>query len=597
MSMSRENESGKSAGERFREKYGGSGWYKDMLIFDPKTGELDEFETAKKMPRHDTEVATAVIDRYHRKFFWVPDWGRSGAFFLWNETIWAEDVGTPHIHSLIEEFWEQMGYALETIRESVKNLAETKKDEANKAGGDGESVYAEIIKESTERWKPFRAYWDQLGHTAKRSAVEKAVQRHGDAIELESAFDRHPEPLVCTNGVLHLGVTEDAMYTSGTWTISFTSHDEADMSTMIANVEYRADAECPLFEGYIETSIPDPEVRKHLQKALGAALLGKPKDKVVLNLTGPKDSGKSILLAVLNAVLGDYAKSVPAKALISKGRHGTDPDKASPSLNAAKKAKIATASEPDAEDVWDAGLIKQLTGGDPMHSRDLYESLQEWEPRFVIVIASNDFVKLSNLKDQALVERIHPINFPMQFLRPTRDRPQESIPLEHRADLKLKDSILNSDEELSGVLNWLLDGLRLWFEEGMAEPAGVTAMRGDMEVAQSFALQWLVGGGARGNLKILSEKEARDKGSDADVPEVYRVKSTEAFHDFLAWWEEQGYAKGKHPGPRKFSEEISTRATLEGKPMKDRRGVMTYDRLAWEGWREGVRGAPKPLWM
>lgn len=595
--MSDDHESRKEAARRFLDSHGGSTWYKDMLFYDPKTDELDEYETARRMPRHDTEVAQAIINRYLRTFFWVPDYGRAGAFFYWNTMIWAEDIGTPHVHSLIEEFWDQMGKALDEIRETVQLKAEEKAEEADRSGGDGKAVREQVIKESAERWKPYRSYWDQLGHTAKRSAVEKALQRNGDAVERAASFDRNPEPLVCLNGVLHLGVTEETMYSSGVWSVAFRDHDAADMATMVAGVEYRPDARCPLFVGYIESSIPDSDVRKHLQKALGSALLGKPKDKVVLNLTGPKDSGKSILLSVLNKMLGDYARSIPAKALITKGKHGSDPDKASPSLNAARKAKIATASEPDAEDVWDAGLIKQLTGGDPMHSRDLYETLAEWEPRFVIVIASNDYVKLSNLKDQALVERIHPIHFPHQFLRPTRERPKESIPAESLADMSLKERILGSEEELSGVLNWLLEGLRLWFEEGMAEPLGVSAMRGDMEVQQSFPLQWLMEGGARGNLVLLTEEQARDKGVGAEYPELYRVRSLEAYHDFLVWWEEQGYARGKNPGPRAFQNDVKTRGTLDGNMLKAGSGLMTYDRLAWRGWREGERGQPKPFWM
>jgi putative DNA primase/helicase len=418
----------------------------------------------------------------------------------------------------------------------------------------------------------------------------------------EDEFDSVPEFLVCSNGVFDLGVTEETRGGS----MELLPHESVRRVTLRTRVEYRPEADCPMFKKYLREVLPDPEVRKFLQKALGSSLLGKPKDKKMINLIGPRNSGKSILLEVLRDALGDYCEWINPQVLTAK-RNGTDPDKASPSLHATRLAKLVVASEPDSGDRWDAGLLKALTGRDMVHSRNMYGNLTKWTPRFLIVLASNDFVRL-NVEDEALVARIAPVRFPKSYVLPEGDEGgvpvwPEGTPEDQRADKHLSERIRASEEEMSGVLNWLLEGLRMFLREGLNEPDAVREERGAMEKDSSLVVTWLEAAKEDGIIGELTLAEAALHGAAAGsvVPKKDRVTVREAWDDFCHWYEEEGYGEGgrgsgKPPiGKNTFSRVLGKKGSSEKKAVLLGGGKTGYDLLYWKTVARGRKSATAEL--
>ena len=127
-----------------------------------------------------------------------------------------------------------------------------------------------------------------------------------------------------------------------------------------------------------------------------------------------------------------------------------------------------------------ASLTKQLTGNGSITARFLHENSFEFHLQAKIFIDTNH---LPNITDQTLFEsgRIKIIPFERHFE-------------DHEQDKTLK-ATLCSPENLSGILNWCIEGYRLFKKEGLREPGAVVAAttqyKDDNDRLLQFAESWL----------------------------------------------------------------------------------------------------------
>jgi putative DNA primase/helicase len=102
-------------------------------------------------------------------------------------------------------------------------------------------------------------------------------------------------------------------------------------------------------------------------------------------------------------------------------------------------------------------LMKQLTGGDRVRARDMYEKFFEFDPTFKIVLAANHKPAIRGT-DHANWRRIKLVPFTVTISEEEKDK---ALPA------KLK-------RGLPGILNWALQGCRDWQKFGIGEPEEVT---------------------------------------------------------------------------------------------------------------------------
>lgn len=475
-------------------------WWQGLLCWDDTDGliDLDLDRSLRTLPRYDVSLADEVVHQHGPRFFSVVSIGTKRMFRWWNGSVWAEDFGEVRINGLCGEAWEALETALNRMDRTIGILAQLKRDEAADAGlGAGEQAAAgERVKKHWEgRLRKHRSFYDRLGSDAGHHALVSRLAVHGERARSESEFDRVAEFYVAANGVLDLSGVTDALDMERTQMplIELLPHDPGRMVTQEAH-RIRFDPEAgvgPIWSGYIAGVIPDAEIRWYVQKVLGSALLGCPRDKILLELVGPKDSGKTILLKVLLEVFGDYACQAPP-AVFLRRRVERDADGASPGLHMLKDRKLVVTSEPNEGQAFDGETVKSITGRERIVSRALHAMPMEWVPRFLLVIACNSPVRV-DVADVAQIMRVVPIPFTQVFRRPDplRSETWESIPAAERADITLEDRILNSSPEMTGVLNWLLAGLDGYVREGVVEPVAISQARQGMVEGQSGTVAWL----------------------------------------------------------------------------------------------------------
>lgn len=233
-------------------------------------------------------------------------------------------------------------------------------------------------------------------------------------------------------------------------------HARADRISKLSPVAYDPDADAPRWRTFLHRILPDPELRVFVQTWFGYALTGHTGEQVLAFFYGSGANGKSTLLEVVGEVMGTYATVLPFQSLLHNDmRGGAD---ASPDLARLPGARLVWAAEPETGSRFSEALLKQLTGGDRMVVRHLRRDFFEFAPVFKLTLSGNNKPTIRG-QDEGIWRRMLLVPF------------TETIPPdERRPDLKA-----HLLAEAPGILNWLLDGCRVWLERGLRVPEAVRA--------------------------------------------------------------------------------------------------------------------------
>lgn len=228
-----------------------------------------------------------------------------------------------------------------------------------------------------------------------------------------------------------------------------TNHNRNDLITKLAQVEYSPSAQCPKFKKFIsEIMMNDEEAVSYLQKLFGYCLNGKTNEEIFVIMYGSGANGKSVLMRVISQIFGDYAAHTPPETFLERKYDTIRND-----LARLRGTRLVYALEPDSNRKLAEGQIKAITGGDPITARYLYGEYFTYKPTFTPFLITNHKPGISP-NEKAIWRRIHLIPFNYMV-------PQDKI------DKDLTDKLI---KEKSGILNWLIEGHKLWKQQGLHKP-------------------------------------------------------------------------------------------------------------------------------
>ena len=331
----------------------------------------------------------------------------------------------------------------------------------------------------------------------RKTMVEDAKSVYPVRMEL---FDSSKYLFNCANGTLDLN------------TLSFRPHDPGDFITKISPITYDPEATCPRWDQFVDEVMQGKAaVGRYLQKAVGYSLTGDTSLECLFIMYGPTTrNGKTTTIETILRLMGEYGRSAKPDMLASNFR---GPSNGAPSEDVARLAgaRFVGISEMEQKLTINASLTKQLTGNNRITARFLHENSFEFQLQAKIFIDTNH---LPNVTDQTLFEsgRLLIIPFNRHFE-------------EHEQDKSLK-TTLSDPAALSGILNWVVEGYRLFKEEGLEPPEDVktaTAQyRQDSDRISQFIDSWL--------------EEGKDEDGDK-----YQVPCKAAYRVYARWCEEMNY--------------------------------------------------------
>ena len=254
-------------------------------------------------------------------------------------------------------------------------------------------------------------------------------------------------------------------------------HNPADLITFLSPVTYRAAARCPTWERFLlEVFAGDAEMVAFIQRSVGWSLTGVVKERALFFLYGDTGrNGKTTLVEVLMKLFGvcgessyGYGRKVGADTFMKSKNHEDNQRKAATLAG----PRFICTSEVDEEHRLNEQLIKDITGGDTIEGRRLYQEAFTFKPQFKPWMYGNHKPEIRGT-DDAIWSRVRLVPFEVSF--------------KGREDLDLPAKL---ETELSGILNWAIQGCLDWQRIGLQPPAKVQAAtqayREEMDVFGPF---------------------------------------------------------------------------------------------------------------
>jgi putative DNA primase/helicase len=263
-------------------------------------------------------------------------------------------------------------------------------------------------------------------------------------------------------------------------------HNPDDLITMQAPVMFDAAAAAPLWQACVERWLPDPEVRRFVQRAVGSGLTGHPLESLFVNV-GTGGNGKSKFYGTVAEILGPFAVT-PHKSLLVATKHEGHPTHVASLF----RARTLIAPETSQDDQLDEELVKNLTGGDILRARRMREDEWSFRPTHTAFMHTNYRPKIRGV-DEGIWRRVRLIPWSVTIPPAERD--------EHLAD-KLR-------AEASGILNWIIEGALEWQRIGLAEPASVLAATAEYRTAEDHIGRFIADACIVGDTEYVSSKALR----------------------------------------------------------------------------------------
>ena len=356
------------------------------------------------------------------------------SWFTYHEGAWRKDEGAILVSEKIKDF----------VRLKILYCGEITDDDTRKA-------YTKFVNSMGDRRMRDRILKDATGELRIAAAQ----------------FDANPYLINCLNGTYDLS---DFTFREPRW------DDYLTMQTNFRHTVSR-DIRCERWEKFIdEVTENNHDKADFLQRALGYSMLGMSNEECMFILHGKTTrNGKSTLLNTIEYMLGDYSKVVPV-GMICKGDRQKDAEAASPTLAGLKGKRFVTMSESNEYGKMDEEKIKQLTGGEKISARALYQSAVTYKPQFTLWLSCNDLPLVTD-KSLFASERIKVVEFNRHF------SPSEQ-------DTHLKDE-LTTMEAMSGIFMWLVRGYIRYKEHGLTMSEEMKQVIRNYEGDNDLVLQFL----------------------------------------------------------------------------------------------------------
>jgi putative DNA primase/helicase len=304
---------------------------------------------------------------------------------------------------------------------------------------------------------------DELIHHAKRTESANKIKAMIDLARSEVAsipedFDRDIWLFNAANVTINLR------------NIEVMPHTREHFLTKISGVEYDESADCPQWMKFLnEIFNENQELISYVQRCVGYCLTGDCTEQCFFLLYGMGANGKSTFVETIHALLADYAETAEFSTFLTSY---TD----RPIRNDIAKlrgARFVSAVEANAGRKIDEAVIKSLTGNERITARFLRQEFFQFKPEFKIWLAANHKPEIHSA-DYSIWRRVRLIPFEVTFSPERQD----------------KDLAGKLQEELSGILNWALEGCRQWQDKGLQEPVEIVEAtaeyKDEMDVLSSF---------------------------------------------------------------------------------------------------------------
>jgi len=342
----------------------------------------------------------------------------------------------------------------------------------------------------------------KLKTTSFKNNIMREVREQFYDKDFEEKIDTRPELLCFKNGVIDFntktfrrGQPDDNL--SKTTKIDYIQLDAEKHRTHIDEINE-----------FMAQLFPEEELRTYMWEHLASTLIGTNREQTFNIYIGGGSNGKSKLIELMSAVLGEYKAVLPITAVTQKRAMIGG---ASPELAVLKGVRYAVMQEPTKGDRINEGILKEITGGDDMTARALFKNTITFVPQFKLVVCTNVLFDIKS-NDDGTWRRIRLCPYKSKFCEePKTDDPEEPYQflIDKNLDVKIKTWV--------NVFMAMLVKKAFETDGKVKTCAAVTASSNKYRNTQDYLSEFL-----------------RDKIRVAD--EDTYIKKTEVYEEFKKWY-------------------------------------------------------------
>lgn len=373
---------------------------------------------------HYTDLGNGqrFADAYHGELLWVPEWAQ---WMRWDDRVWQR-------------------VDITVVRKMAHDVVVGMYTGAHQGGRIDNELGKWALKSET---------------TARINAMVEEAKPYlsGDVAKFDTASDL----VNVANGIVNLR------------TAQLMPHDRERYFTKLIDIDYDPSAKAPTWRDMLDTIFAsDKDLIDYIQRAVGYTMTGHTDEHCLFFCYGIGKNGKSTFMNALQRIMGDYATTTSVEALLDAQSKG---EAASPYMARLPGKRIAIAQEMPEGRRMNESLIKSITGGDRLSTRDLYKSVFEFDPTHHLWISGNHKPRISGT-DDGIWRRLRIVPFTV------------TIPEAKRRDSRLIEADLAA--EASGILGWMIRGAQMWYASGLgtcdAVKKATDEYRGDEDALQRF---------------------------------------------------------------------------------------------------------------
>jgi len=174
-------------------------------------------------------------------------------------------------------------------------------------------------------------------------------------------------------------------------------------------------------DDFMAKLFPHAKLRDYMWEHAASALTGNNLNQTFNIYTGAGSNGKSMFVKLMEKALGDLKGTVPI-SLITQKRQGIGAS--SSEVACLKGLRYACMNEPSKGDKINEGILKEITGGDPIQARQLYSESIIFTPQFKLVCCTNHLFEIK-AQDDGTWRRIRQVPFESKFVSNPSNNPDD----------------------------------------------------------------------------------------------------------------------------------------------------------------------------
>lgn len=383
---------------------------KDKKDFIVKNTKYDKFDL--DMQRKDAGLANIFYNEYAKENIITTDEKGNGYRWLVKKRVWKQSESVFLENICMRELEKSINKYTELILEEMKENGESEETIEKK-----KNMYKKVLDYVLSRKNTKNIFKSLLSST------------HND--EFEGLKNQTAHLLPIKGGkVIDLKTKEVRERT------------REDLFTFELDVDYcRGCDYSKVIDFFSGLSCGNKDLLRYFQLFLGYCLTGEVDERSLFVFFGTGLNGKSTLTNIMKKILGPFFTSCSESVLLNQERRSG----ATPELVCLQSARLAVLAETDKEEKLNAKRVKNLTGGDIIYARDLYQKTGiNFKPKAKYVMMTNHRPSF-DISDQAMIDRVKQIPFLARF-----DRNPD-----YEKDLL--------DNHLDSLFSWIVDGAFDWY--------------------------------------------------------------------------------------------------------------------------------------